>query len=133
LIIYRCSFIFWIIFFIPLIICWKINEANFNQLQSEHEYQTILKLESDKNIIVDNKSKIMYNCILSGIIAGMLGIGGGMIITPLMLELGFDMKITRTTSNLLLIFTSLLSLFYFIFVVFLFNKNFRMISYMIIV
>jgi uncharacterized membrane protein YfcA len=36
----------------------------------------------------------------------MLGIGGGIVMAPLMLELGLDPKVAASTSNFLLIFTS---------------------------
>lgn len=47
--------------------------------------------------------------------AGMLGIGGGMITTPLLLRLGKDPKSATSTSNLLIIFTAISGTILFIF------------------
>ncbi len=44
---------------------------------------------------------------VGGIMAGMLGIGGGMITTPLLLRLGKDPKSATSTSNLLIVFTAI--------------------------
>jgi uncharacterized membrane protein YfcA len=57
--------------------------------------------EADKII-----NKIILVCFLGGVISGLLGVGGGIVMAPLMLELGLDPKTTASTSNFLLIFTS---------------------------
>lgn len=49
---------------------------------------------------------ITFKTIYAGIISGMLGIGGGMIITPLLIELGVKPNVATSTSNFLLIFSS---------------------------
>ena len=51
--------------------------------------------------------KIIVICFLGGITSGMLGIGGGVILTPFMLELRIDTIVATSTSNFLLMFTSL--------------------------
>jgi uncharacterized membrane protein YfcA len=47
----------------------------------------------------------------------MLGIGGGMITTPLLLGLGKDPKCATSTSNLLIVFTAVAGSTIFIFAV----------------
>jgi uncharacterized membrane protein YfcA len=42
----------------------------------------------------------------SGIMAGLLGIGGGLILGPLLLELGLHPLVSTATSNFLVLFTS---------------------------
>lgn len=59
-------------------------------------------------------NKIMAICFVGGIISGMLGVGGGIVMAPLMLELGLDPKTTASTSNFMLIFTSSAGVFMFI-------------------
>ena len=49
---------------------------------------------------------IVFYCFLAGVVSGMLGIGGGIFMAPLMLELGIDTKVATSTSNFFLIFTS---------------------------
>ena len=42
----------------------------------------------------------------SGLLAGLLGIGGGLIIGPLLLEIGLHPIISTATTNFLVLFTS---------------------------
>lgn len=44
--------------------------------------------------------------LMSGILAGLLGIGGGLILGPLLLELGLHPTISTATSNFLVLFTA---------------------------
>ena len=48
--------------------------------------------------------------IIAGTMAGMLGIGGGMVINPLLLELGLKPTVVASTSGFTILFTSSLSL-----------------------
>lgn len=45
-------------------------------------------------------------CALAGMMGGMLGIGGGIVMAPLMLELGVNPQTTSSTSNFILIINS---------------------------
>ena len=47
---------------------------------------------------------------LAGTAAGMLGIGGGMVINPLLLELGMKPTVVASTTGFTILFTSSLSL-----------------------
>jgi len=53
--------------------------------------------------------KIGSVSFLSGVLASLLGIGGGMIISPVMLELGVLPEVTAATSSFMILFTSLSS------------------------
>lgn len=44
---------------------------------------------------------------IAGILASVVGLGGGIIYTPLLLELGVHPKVTSSTSLLLVLYTSL--------------------------
>jgi uncharacterized membrane protein YfcA len=48
--------------------------------------------------------------IIAGTLAGMLGIGGGMVINPLLLELGMKPTVVASTTGFTILFTSSLSL-----------------------
>jgi uncharacterized membrane protein YfcA len=70
-------------------------------------------------------NQIMIICFIGGIISGMLGVGGGIVMAPLMLELGVEPKVTTSTSNFLLIFTSSAGTFlYFLSVIIIILKYF---------
>jgi len=72
--------------------------------QNKQSDQGDFNLSSEEGDKIINK--IIFVCFLGGVISGMLGVGGGIIMAPLMLELGLDPKTTASTSNFLLIFTS---------------------------
>jgi uncharacterized membrane protein YfcA len=50
---------------------------------------------------------ILISGMIIGIIAGMLGIGGGSLIVPLLLILGFNIKRAAATSGFIVLFTSI--------------------------
>jgi uncharacterized membrane protein YfcA len=56
----------------------------------------------------DNSIFIKYPiyAFVSGLMAGLLGIGGGLILGPLLLELGLHPLVSTATSNFLVLFTS---------------------------
>jgi uncharacterized membrane protein YfcA len=50
-------------------------------------------------------------CLVAGILAGCAGIGGGLILNPALLELGFLQEVTAATTMFMVIFSSGASLF----------------------
>ena len=72
-------------------------EGNANRMSES------FRISRQETSIINN---IMFQCFLGGIISGMLGIGGGIIITPLMLDLKINPIVATSTSNFLLMFTS---------------------------
>ena len=54
--------------------------------------------------------QISFFSIIAGTLAGMLGIGGGMVINTLLLELGMKPTIVASTTGFTILFTSSLSL-----------------------
>jgi uncharacterized membrane protein YfcA len=52
-------------------------------------------------------------CFLAGVIAGLIGIGGGMVLGPLMLTMGVDPRVsTATTATMLVLTASSISIMY---------------------
>jgi len=100
---------------LPIIICIYLASVFFNQLEAEMIYEQTLNIKSMKQTLLDNKTKLIYNCLFAGLISGMLGIGGGMVILPLLIELGFELNSSQNTSNLLLIFSCTLNFLHYFF------------------
>lgn len=49
---------------------------------------------------------VQIACVVAGVLAGMLGVGGGMVMQPLMLELGMLPDVSAATAAFMMLFTS---------------------------
>jgi succinate dehydrogenase/fumarate reductase cytochrome b subunit len=102
---------------------------SYNLAKSNYDYKVSVshdfKNENFETLQKDLQ-KIILMTFLGGIIAGMLGIGGGMITTPLLLGIGVDAKSATSTSNLLIIFTALTGT-----LIFIFSVKFQFTNYLI--
>ena len=54
----------------------------------------------------DKLHTLMKNSYLAGIIAGLIGVGGGMVMNPVMLDLGFLAEVATSFSSFVVFFTS---------------------------
>ena len=115
----RCS-LYWILTFIGFSsICLIITFSIINNMHNENKLSNLLSavlVNKEKDVKTEGfsisscsqsqLSTVVFYAFLSGIVAGMLGVGGGVIITPLFFELGINPKIATSTSNFLLVFSS---------------------------
>jgi uncharacterized membrane protein YfcA len=78
-------------------------------ITKEYKYRISINFPYDKTDITWNKRVFilfpLYGFI-TGIMAGMLGIGGGLFIAPLLLFIGLNPISVTTTSNFLMLFTA---------------------------
>jgi len=113
----KCSILFWIIFIGFFLGCLYLAKFFFERITHErlYKYGNIDCYDEVNVAINDNSNKIFFFSFLGGIIGGMLGLGGGAIIVPLLLNLGIDTRTTVSTSNLLIVFTTLTATILFIF------------------
>ena len=61
------------------------------------------------------ETKLIFTIFLAGVFGGMLGLGGGIIISPLLLDMGIDAQIVSSTSNFILVFSSCITTILFTF------------------
>lgn len=54
----------------------------------------------------DSTFELLYKSYISGILSGLLGIGGGLIINPLLLEMGHSPLVASALSAFVVLFTS---------------------------
>jgi uncharacterized membrane protein YagU involved in acid resistance len=114
----RCSPIYWFCFCAFAIFLVVYAKTIYNKIRKEEEQRVFLGNSEEFRIGSDKTAKridiILLFCFLGGIMSGMLGVGGGIVMTPLMLELGVLPKIASSTANFLLVFTSSAGSFLFI-------------------
>eukprot|EP00003_Mantamonas_plastica_P024629 TRINITY_DN4626_c0_g1_i1.p2 TRINITY_DN4626_c0_g1~~TRINITY_DN4626_c0_g1_i1.p2 ORF type:complete len:192 (-),score=56.87 TRINITY_DN4626_c0_g1_i1:294-869(-) len=107
-----CSSMYWTLTFVP--IAFVISGIAFlvhrmiqtNKHKEEIGYQHI---EGDIVYTTEKAAGIAAFGMLAGIMAGLLGIGGGMLLNPLMLELHVVPEVTAATSAFMVFWTSLSS------------------------
>jgi hypothetical protein len=111
---FRCSVIYWLIFLIPFFIFIKISHMVYSQFDAEYKYEDILQIKTNKQKLIENYKIIFIFGIYSGMVSGLLGVGGGLIMINIMINLGYDLVIAQSTSNLLIIYTCTINfIFYF--------------------
>ena len=79
------------------------------KIQREYDYRVSIAYPYNNTDIKWNNSifvKFPIYSFISGLLAGLLGIGGGLILGPLLLELGLHPVVSTATSNFLVLFTS---------------------------
>ena len=113
----RCSTTYWIIFasyiaisFIMIIIGYKIAKSHLEKRKKIGILYNGLRSDT----LSENAFSIVINAILAGIISPTIGIGGGMIINPIINNLGLEPKESSATSNFLIITTAIASSILFI-------------------
>ncbi len=105
----RCTISYWILLiaYIPIGLIITIQAAKL--ILSENKYRLDIGFPYDKNDIMwrrDLLYKFPIFGFLAGTVAGSVGIGGGLLLGPLLIELGINPVISTVTSNFLVLFTS---------------------------
>jgi uncharacterized membrane protein YfcA len=109
LIIFRCSSSYWVMYFIYLPIAIWITLIYSNKVLSQYKYRKSINYayhESDVKWTTEIILKYPIYSFFGGMMAGLLGIGGGLIFGPLLLDLGLNPIVSTATSNFLVLFTS---------------------------
>lgn len=113
-----CSKAYWLTYFIYVPICIFLTYLVSLIISKEYAYRKSIGYPYNSyDIKWDAKLffKFPLYAFFAGCLAGMLGIGGGLILAPLLLELGLHPVISSATSNFLVLFTSSSTSFQFIF------------------
>lgn len=105
-----CSKLYFLIFFV-FIVCLCLN-VKYNRYAIRKQYLYYKSIFPSyysyryEVLSSNNEYSILIYSTLAGMLAGVLGVGGGLILSPYMFYLGFSPKTTTSTASLLVIFTS---------------------------
>ena len=106
---FRCSVEYWFIYlsFVPftLLITYIVSRI----IYKEYVYRISIGYPYNNTDIKWCNAifiKFPFYAFISGTMAGLLGIGGGLILGPLLLQLGLHPVVSTATSNFLVLFTS---------------------------
>ena len=108
-----CSSSYWGLFGVGLIICLAI------LMISKRFLEYIENLKRRHNVCIQDAyqlstsqmSNLSTLSLFTGILAGLLGIGGGMLLSPTMLTMGIPPQVITATAGLFVVQTSIVSLF----------------------
>mmetsp|Transcript_4345 Transcript_4345/g.16354 ORF Transcript_4345/g.16354 Transcript_4345/m.16354 type:complete len:236 (-) Transcript_4345:180-887(-) len=104
-----CSALFWILNFSPFIFIGTIMVFIALYLISRHRRKVnsgYKFLKGDVHWNLFNTAIFPFFCLLAGIAAGCLGIGGGMLKAPVLVELGLLPETIVASSSFMIMFTS---------------------------
>lgn len=104
-----CSVTYWFIYLLYLPFALILTIIIAKKIKNEYEYKKAINYPFNKQDIKwDLKLFIKFPLLscFSGCLAGMLGIGGGLILAPVLLEIGLHPIVSSATSNFLVLFTS---------------------------
>ena len=102
-----CSDMFWLLYALPLPVYVSLlaffssrNHRGYKlRAQAGHDFEGELQWTQRASVLLP------LAAVCSGAMSGMLGIGGGMMLGPLLLSLSLDPQVSAATTGLMLIFT----------------------------
>ncbi|EGG16991.1 hypothetical protein DFA_07972 [Cavenderia fasciculata] len=103
-----CSPTYWTLSFAiwpVIIVTWILTALYLYRRWKKNQLQGI-KVEGDINYSPQTIILLGFLSVIAGILASLLGIGGGMIKGPVLLQMGLSPDITAATSSFMILFTS---------------------------
>lgn len=110
-----CGKFSWAIFFatqlfstLLAIYAYRINQRDFQE--EDHN----IKDRAEAEARIETRKRLLWASYTTGILAGLLGVGGGMILGLYMLSLGMDVQVSTALSTFVVLFSSSATTFQFI-------------------
>lgn len=98
----ECSLSSWIIFICAQILCFKASRLVYNR-----EKLAVINASLFTGNTLTLMRKLTFKSYIAGILAGTLGIGGGIVINPVLISLNVEPQIAIAISSLVVLFTSM--------------------------
>ena len=109
-----CGVLYWLLLVVQILVCLAVFFVNKRYLKSILETKRLYQISSSKGEFEMSEGHINKLAILSlvaGVLAGLLGIGGGMVMSPTLLTIGVPAMSLGATSGFFVVQTSFISLF----------------------
>ncbi len=113
----KCSLTYWILVLIFIIIVIAFDYFVIIHIEKEYSYRKMINFPYDAKDINWTRNTIIKLCcvgFIAGFIAGTIGIGGGVVLGPILLDLGIHPIVGTVTTNFLVLITSSSTTFQFI-------------------
>ena len=116
--IYKCSGADFFLWFIFLVICGILLFWSVRILKKEHKLKQKVKYQFAKGDIEWTPqiiSKMLIIAIIGGLLSSYVGLGGGIIFGPVMLEFGVHPRVSSSTSMYMVMLSTLVAVIQFFF------------------
>lgn len=113
----KCSVLYWLLVLIFIVIVLIFDYFAIAHIEKEYNYRKLINYPYDEKDINWTKNTIIKLCCIgfvAGFIAGTIGIGGGVVLGPILLDLGIHPIVGTVTTNFLVLITSSSTTFQFI-------------------
>ncbi|KAH7373546.1 hypothetical protein KP509_17G061700 [Ceratopteris richardii] len=109
-----CGMTYWIVTGMQLPLAVVVTAVILlQQLKKNKERETSIAEEAGSLMETDSMILLPVYALVAGFLGGMLGLGGGMIISPLLLEMGLHPQVTAATCSYMVFFSASLSVIQF--------------------
>ena len=113
----KCSSLYWILVILFIGIVLLFDYFAIVHIEKEYSYRRTINFPYDSKDITWTRETIIKLCFIgfiAGFVAGTIGIGGGVVLGPILLDLGIHPIVGTVTTNFLVLITSSSTTFQFI-------------------
>ena len=113
----KCSALYWILVILFIMIVLLFDYFVIIHIEKEYNYRRTINFPFDSKDINWTRNTIIKLCFIgfvAGFVAGTIGIGGGVVLGPILLDLGIHPIVGTVTTNFLVLITSSSTTFQFI-------------------
>ena len=107
-----CSTPYWMVYALFFVVVLLITLSISKKEMKDCAHKKLMHYHFAEGDFKWGKSETLYlviECFIGGVLAAIVGVGGGVIFSPLMLDLGLPAKVVSITSMYLVLYTSLSS------------------------